>query len=37
MKFLGLALETDPEHRLTTLLITMINAGELPKSASTKH
>ncbi|MET0872424.1 MAG: DUF4192 family protein [Paeniglutamicibacter terrestris] len=37
MKFLGLALETDPEHRLTTLLIAMINSGELPKSASTKH
>ena len=37
MKFLDLALESDPEHRLTTLLIKMINTGELPTSASTKH
>lgn len=37
MKFLALALESDPEHRLTTLLITLINTGDLPRSASTKR
>lgn len=37
LKFLALALVADPEHRLTTLLITLINTGELPRSASTKR
>lgn len=37
MKFLALALDAVPEHRLTGLLIALINTGEVPRSASTKH
>lgn len=37
MKFLDLARNTDPTHRLTQLLTGLVSSGHLPASATTRH